>query len=137
MGHYMTALRETGDEYKFPEIEASVLPLVWLKKGIGDFKFVVRYLKPEDTERLEGIAKRGTEYERETAKQILQALNDSIDQEVILEIELSIGAGGQFLKMFKEILPNKIIFDHAKPIGHWEVKHDHMAVPKNLIHESK
>jgi hypothetical protein len=137
MGHYMTALKETGDEYKFPEIEASILPLVWLGKGIGDFKLVVRYVKPEDTERLVRIVQRGTEYERETAKQVLQALNDSCDEEVILEIELSASAGSQFLKMFKEILPTKIIFDYAKPVGHWEVKHDHMAVPIKLIHESK
>jgi hypothetical protein len=129
MGHYMTVLKETEDEYKFPSIETSVLPLVWLKNGIGDFQIVIRYSKEEDAEKLRRIAEEGTEYEQNTANKVLQAFDDSLNDDILLDIKLSAGAGGVFLKMLKGILPSKIKFDYAKPIGHWEVKHDHTTVP--------
>jgi len=129
MGHYMATLKETNDEYKFPTIEASVIPLTWLKRNIGIMRMVISYTKEDDKDTLKEIATTGTEYEREVAQSIIQAINDTYEQEVILEIELPTSAGGVFLKMFKEILPSEIIFDHAKPVGHWEVKHDHKTIP--------
>jgi hypothetical protein len=121
MGHYMNVLVENGEQAKFPSIESSIIPLVWLRKKIGSPEFVIMYTQ-DDIPTLKYIASSGSDYERQIANDILDWL--STNENVTVSIELSNSAGGTFNHMFDNILPYSAEFKGNK----WKVSHDYTTV---------
>lgn len=121
MGHYMSVLVENGGQAKFPTIESSVIPFVWLKQVVGTPEFVVMYCQG-DKPTLEYISKPGERYERQIAQDILSLLGNN--DNITLSIELDTGSGKNLYEMFLQILPCKIEFKGHK----WSVSHDHKTI---------
>jgi hypothetical protein len=118
MGHYMNVLVENGEQAKFPSIEASIIPFVWLKQGTGTLDFAIMYTQ-SDKPVLQYIAASGEEYEKQVAQDVLYLLADN--DNITVSIELSTGSGKLLYEMLLQILPYKVIFKNHR----YEVFHDH------------
>lgn len=127
MGHYMTEFEETQNTERFPVLDASVIPYVWLKKGIGTARFVIEY-STDDLQKIKNVAQHTQcKIEFDTVNALLNlALNHdfSDDNSMVVDIELSGGSGKFLYQMFKDILPLSATFEN----GMYEVKHDHTTV---------
>lgn len=123
MGHYMNVLKETGEQDRFPCIDSSVFPFVWLKKGIGNIKFVIEYTQ-DDTVQLNQHAIYDKDYGKQIAESILELLANK--ESVMIEMELSYGSGKYLIDGFKELLP---ISANFTPTHHYIVCHDHETKP--------
>lgn len=122
MGHNITPITyDDNAAFKLPIIEASIIPLVWMKcNRIGNMHFVIQYDKAEIST-LKSIARNGGTYEKAIANELISKLEQ--EDNVSFDVELSIDSAGKFLKMFDDILPINAEF----PKGKWKVVYDHFT----------
>lgn len=130
MGHYCVVVEETDYSFRFPTIDSSVAPLVWLKsKGIGKPEFCITY-SPDDIPKLQNILSTGNDHEVKIAEEII-AILEQRGIETTLLIELSGGSGGHFYHMFLDILPIK----YESSRSQWTVAYDHTICKEVMENE--